>query len=62
MALENELVDKEEKLRAAVSTRQEFAGQLVAAQKRELAFIAKNSELAEAQVNIISSQLYPNLV
>lgn len=64
MALENELVDKEEKLRAAVSTRQEFAGQLVAAQQRELAFIAKNTELTEAQVNfnIISSQLYLNLV
>lgn len=52
MALENEVIDKEERLRAAISTRQEFAGQLVAAQQRELAFMAKNAELFEAQVNV----------
>jgi hypothetical protein len=48
--LENELVDKEERLRAAIATRQEFAGQLVAAQQRELTIMAENAKLAEAQV------------
>lgn len=53
MALEAELVDKEERLRAAVSTRQEFAGQLVIAQQRELTVMTENAKLVETQVNII---------
>lgn len=44
------MVDKEERLRAAVATRQEFAGQLVAAQQRELAIMAENAKLADEQV------------
>lgn len=52
-ALENELSDKEEKLQAAISTRQEFAGQLVVAQKRELAIISDHSRLVKAQVSMI---------
>lgn len=51
MALEAELVDKEERLRAAVSTRQEFAGQLVIAQQRELTVMTENAKHVETQVN-----------
>jgi len=50
-ALENELADKEDRFRAAVSTRQEFAGQLVAAQQRELAVMAENAKLIETRVS-----------
>ncbi|XP_025405512.1 EF-hand calcium-binding domain-containing protein 4A-like isoform X2 [Sipha flava] len=53
-ALENELVDKEERLRAAIATRQEFAGQLVAAQQRELTIMAENAKLAEAQEKLLN--------
>lgn len=52
-ALENELADKEERFRAAVSTRQEFARQLVAAQQRELAVMAENAKLIETRVSIM---------
>lgn len=52
LALEEELFEKEERFRTAVATRQEFAGQLVAAQQRELALVAENAKLAETQVNI----------
>lgn len=54
-SLENDLADKEDRLRAAVATRQEFAGQLVAAQQRELSVIAANAELAKTQVSILTS-------
>ncbi|KAE9528138.1 hypothetical protein AGLY_012560 [Aphis glycines] len=53
-ALENELADKEERFRAAVSTRQEFAGQLVAAQQRELAVMAENSKLIETRERLLN--------
>lgn len=53
-SLENDLADKEDRLRAAVATRQEFAGQLVAAQQRELSVIAANAELAKTQVSILT--------
>jgi len=36
-----------------VSTRQEFAGQLVAAQQRELAVMAENAKLIETRVSIM---------
>lgn len=49
--MEDELSDKEERLRAAVATRQEFAGQLVAAQQRELTFLAENAKLTEENVS-----------
>lgn len=52
MTLEEELSEKEERFRTAVATRQEFAGQLVAAQQRELTLVAENAKLAETQVNI----------
>ncbi|VVC41470.1 EF-hand domain pair,EF-hand domain [Cinara cedri] len=54
MALESELLDKEEKLRAAISTRQEFAGQLVAAQQRELAMMAERTKLVETQEKLLN--------
>lgn len=50
--LENELVEKEERYRTAVTTRQEFAGQLVAAQQRELTVMAENAKLVETQVSL----------
>ncbi|XP_026804348.1 EF-hand calcium-binding domain-containing protein 4A-like isoform X2 [Rhopalosiphum maidis] len=53
-ALENELADKEERFRAAVSTRQEFAGQLVAAQQRELAVMAENAKLIETRERLLN--------
>ncbi|XP_025208097.1 EF-hand calcium-binding domain-containing protein 4A-like isoform X1 [Melanaphis sacchari] len=53
-ALENELADKEERFRAAVSTRQEFAGQLVVAQQRELAVMAENAELIETRERLMN--------
>lgn len=56
-ALENELADKEDRFRSAVSTRQEFAGQLVAAQQRELAVMAENAKLIETRVSIIQEKL-----
>lgn len=56
-ALENELADKEDRFRSAVSTRQEFAGQLVAAQQRELAVMAENAKLIETRVSINQEQL-----
>lgn len=59
LALESELLDKEERLRAAISTRQEFAGQLVAAQQRELAMMAENAKLVERQVRVISFVIIP---
>jgi len=52
ITLETELADKEDRFRAAVSTRQEFAGQLVAAQQRELAVMAENAKLIETRVSI----------
>jgi len=55
--LENELADKEDRFRAAVSTRQEFAGQLVAAQQRELAVMAENAKLIETRVSINHGKL-----
>lgn len=55
LALEEELFEKEERFRTAVATRQEFAGQLVAAQQRELALVAENAKLTETQVNISTS-------
>jgi len=51
LALEDELCDKEERLRTAIATRQEFAGQLVSAQQRELAILAENAKLIETQVS-----------
>lgn len=60
-ALENELYDKEERLRTAVATRQEFAGQLVAAQQRELAIISENSKLSETQVSLPTTNLSMSL-
>lgn len=51
LALEDELSDKEERLRTAIATRQEFAGQLVSAQQRELAILAENAKLIETQVS-----------
>lgn len=56
--MENELIDKEERLRAAVATRQEFAGQLVAAQQRELSIMADNAKLSEAQVKFRTNVPY----
>lgn len=56
-ALENELADKEDRFRSAVSTRQEFAGQLVAAQQRELAVMAENAKLIETRVSINQEKL-----
>ncbi|XP_015379223.1 PREDICTED: EF-hand calcium-binding domain-containing protein 4A-like [Diuraphis noxia] len=53
-ALENELADKEDRFRAAVSTRQEFAGQLVAAQQRELAVMAENAKLIETRERLLN--------
>lgn len=58
LALEEELFEKEERFRTAVATRQEFAGQLVAAQQRELALVAENAELTETQVNIFVAGLF----
>lgn len=56
-AFENELVDKEERLRMAVATRQEFAGQLVTAQQRELALMVTNAELVKTQVSCYTKLL-----
>jgi len=61
-ALENELADKEERFRAAVSTRQEFAGQLVAAQQRELAVMAENAKLIETRVSNINRAINRTLL
>ncbi|CAI6349409.1 unnamed protein product [Macrosiphum euphorbiae] len=53
-ALENEVADKEDRFLAAVSTRQEFAGQLVAAQQRELAVMAENAKLIETRERLLN--------
>ncbi|XP_050523628.1 EF-hand calcium-binding domain-containing protein 4A-like isoform X2 [Daktulosphaira vitifoliae] len=51
-ALENEISDKDERLRATVLTRQELASQLVVAQKRELALLNENAELNKKQKSL----------
>ncbi|XP_050423588.1 EF-hand calcium-binding domain-containing protein 4A-like isoform X2 [Adelges cooleyi] len=48
-SLESEISEKEERLRAAIYTRQEFASQLVSAQKRELSILNSNAELTKKQ-------------
>jgi len=54
LALETELSEKEERLRAAVTTRQEFARQLVEAQQREFAIIAENAALVEKNERLLN--------